>query len=181
MISSMSKKPDFDMETMANNIEKSQFALLKEAKSTNQERLKINGLNALRFEVVGSSKAAFGIDRTFLITLIDAGNEIIYINEWCRTSFFSEAKPEFINIVNSIKGLEGEPANDGSSASENKQASPPKIDPKPTALPPVVSPATSSSSGSPEDKLEILNGMLKKGLITQKDYDTKKAEILKSI
>ena len=34
---------------------------------------------------------------------------------------------------------------------------------------------------SPGGKLEELNGMLKKGLITQQDYDTKKAQILKSM
>lgn len=34
---------------------------------------------------------------------------------------------------------------------------------------------------NPGKKLEDLNGMLKKGLITQQDYDTKKAQILKSM
>ena len=181
MISSLGKKQSLDMETMANNIEKAQLALLKEAKSTNPERLKINGLNALRFEVVGTGKAAFGIDRTHLITLIDAGNEVIYVNEWCRTSFFSEAKPEFISVVNSIKGLEGEPINDGFRASPTKQAMPAKASTKSSALTSTAAPMPVISSGSPSDKLETLNSMLKKGLITQQDYDAKKAEILKSM
>jgi hypothetical protein len=181
MISSMGKRPDLDMETMANNIEKSQISLLKDANSTNPERLKINGLNALRFEVVGTTKSAFGIDRTFFITLIDAGNEVIYINEWCRTGFFPDAKPEFISVVNSIKGLEGEPINDGFRASPTKQAMPAKASTKSSALTSTAAPMPVISSGSPSDKLETLNSMLKKGLITQQDYDFKKAEILKSM
>lgn len=37
------------------------------------------------------------------------------------------------------------------------------------------------NTSSPSKKLQDLNGMLKKGLITQQDYDTKKVQILKSM
>lgn len=181
MISSFAKKPNMDIDEIANNLEKDQINLLKDGYSKNAERLKVNGLNALRFEVVGTGKGAFGREGTFLLTFIDAGNEVIYINEWCLTSGYLEAKTEFLNIVNSIKGLEGEPINDSLRTSTTKQATTPKTDPKPSSLAPVVSTASSASGSSPADKLEILNGMLKKGLITQKDYDSKKAEILKSM
>jgi hypothetical protein len=47
----------------------------------------------------------------------------------------------------------------------------------------VVTETAVSTTGSANitQKLEDLNMMLKKGLITQKDYDTKKSEILKSL
>lgn len=45
----------------------------------------------------------------------------------------------------------------------------PSIDPKKDDLP------------NPAKRLDDLNNLLKKGLITQKEYDTKKAEILKSL
>jgi hypothetical protein len=179
MISSMAKKPNLDMDTMANNFEKAQINLLKEGASKNSERLKINGLNALRFEVTGITKGVFGKDMTYLITLIDAGNEVLYINEWCPTSIFPETKPEFMNVVSSIKGLEGESITDGIKTTVSKQTVSSKVSPKTSA--PVASSAPVSPSGSPADKLETLNGLLKKGLITQQDYDAKKAEILKSM
>lgn len=40
---------------------------------------------------------------------------------------------------------------------------------------------TKDKNGTPQKRLEELNSMLKKGLITQQDYSTKKAEILQSM
>jgi hypothetical protein len=55
-------------------------------------------------------------------------------------------------------------------------------------LDPVVTPRPNAAVSSPQSsqsdsvkKLEDLNGMLKKGFITQKDYDMKKQEILKAM
>lgn len=108
LISSFEKKPNSDIEIMANNASNSQVAKLANASSKNPERIKINGLNAVRFEVSGTTKATFGKDMTYLITLIDAGKEILFINEWCPTAIFPDSKFEFIQITESIKGLEGE-------------------------------------------------------------------------
>jgi hypothetical protein len=180
LISSLSKKPNQDIDTMANNVERSQINNLKNGSSKNSEKLKINGLNALRFEVNGSSKGVFGKEMTFLITLIEAGNEIMYINEWCPTSVFAETKTEFLNIVSSIKGLEGEPVTDGIKTEITQQTTPINTIPQ-LPLPAPATLTSASSSVSLVDKLEALNDVLKKGLITQQDYDSKKAEILKSM
>jgi hypothetical protein len=55
----------------------------------------------------------------------------------------------------------------------------------PTAMTPAKSPVTSSAKTNtlpnPAAKLEQLDQMRQKGLITQKDYDAKKAEILKAL
>jgi NaMN:DMB phosphoribosyltransferase len=40
---------------------------------------------------------------------------------------------------------------------------------------------TKDNAPNPAKRLEELNDLFKKGLITQKDYDSKKAEILKSL
>jgi len=55
--------------------------------------------------------------------------------------------------------------------------------PKQVADAPVVAPQVTNSIPlpNPADKLDQLDQMRKKGLITQKDYDSKKAEILKSL
>jgi hypothetical protein len=180
VISSLSKKPNQDIEAMANNFERSQINTLKNGSSKNSEKLKINGLNALRFEVDGSSKSIFGKDFTFLITLIDAGNEIMYINEWCPTSVFAETKSEFLNIVNSIKGLEGESVTDLIKTEMVQQTTSINMIPQ-QSLPTPATQTSASSNVSLVDKLEVLNDVLKKGLITQQDYDSKKAEILKSM
>jgi hypothetical protein len=180
MISSTSKKANLDLDTQANNFERAQINALKDGSSKNSERLKINGLNALRFEVTGSTKGVFGKEMVYFVTLIDAGSEVIFINAWSPASVFPEAKPEFINIINSIKGLEGESVVDGIKTTITKQAMPTKASPNPSTLAPIT-PAPTGSVGTPADKLEALNGMLKKGLITQQDYDAKKAEILKSM
>jgi len=55
------------------------------------------------------------------------------------------------------------------------QATPPP--PAPAPAPQAAAPAAKS----PEDTLEELHGMYKKGLITESDYDTKKAAILKQM
>ncbi|CAN1524379.1 SHOCT domain containing protein [Burkholderiaceae bacterium] len=46
---------------------------------------------------------------------------------------------------------------------------------------PVSANSSKDSLPNPAKRLEELNDLFKKGLITQKDYDTKKAEILKSL
>lgn len=46
---------------------------------------------------------------------------------------------------------------------------------------PVGANSSKDSLPNPAKRLEELNDLFKKGLITQKDYDTKKAEILKSL
>ena len=160
------KKANLDIEQMANNMEKAQIALLKDGAAKNSEKIKINGLNAVRFEVVGTKKGVFGQDVTFLITLIDAGNEVLVLNEYCSTSSYPDNRLEFIAIADSIKGLEGDANNVNSVAPKQATTK--------------VTPA-SSSAINVVDKLESLNSLLKKGLITQQDYDIKKVEILKSM
>ncbi len=46
---------------------------------------------------------------------------------------------------------------------------------------PLIEPSAKNTLPNPAEKLEQLDQLLKKGLITQKDYDIKKAEILKNL
>ena len=142
-------------------MERSQIALLKDGVAKGAEKIKIHGMDALRFEVVGTKKGVFGREATFLITLIDGGNEILVFNQYAYTSNFLESKTEFIAITESIKGLEGE-----SSSLIGKSS---------------VQTVPGSGQGNSIDKLETLNGLLKKGLITKQDYELKKSQILQSM
>ena len=51
----------------------------------------------------------------------------------------------------------------------------------PAAQPAPVLPARAAASGTVEDRLKRLDSLLKQGLITQQDYDAKKAEVLKDL
>ena len=73
---------------------------------------------------------------------------------------------------------------DAPEASANTSIKP--VDPKTTsparsAIMPATTPMPASDLPNPAKKLEDLNVMLKKGLITQDEYNTKKAEILRSM
>lgn len=61
-------------------------------------------------------------------------------------------------------------------AQDAKQSTPPAVSANSTPAAVAAPPATSV-----EDRLKKLDGLLKKGLITRKDYDAKKAEILKDL
>lgn len=62
-----------------------------------------------------------------------------------------------------------------------KPASETSISPARAAITPAPSPMPASDLPNPAKKLEDLNTMLKKGLITQDEYNAKKTEILKNM
>lgn len=173
LIFSNLKMPTSDIQQMANNMERNQIALLKEGTSKNSERLNINGFSALRFEVVGTKKGVFGQGVTFMITLIDVGNEIIVINQFCPTDIYIDSKTEFILIANSTKSINSELSVITNNSIDSKSVTPSEVVSKPNS--PLQSETNSVT------KLELLNELFKKGLINQKDYDAKKSEILKSM
>ena len=57
------------------------------------------------------------------------------------------------------------------------EPAPPRIEPKPTP----TTPSSTSSKSSPEERLQKLQELYKKGLLDKKDYEAKKAEILKEL
>jgi hypothetical protein len=181
LVSGVNKTPTTDMMQMANNMERSQIALLKEGVAQNSEKIEINGFNALRFEVVGTKKGVFGEATTYLITLIDTGSEIIVINQFISTNEYLNNKSEFLRIANSTKQQlnNSDKITTGILDANAIQTIPTTSDSQLNKIPP--SKDINSTHSVITDKLSQLNNLKNKGLITQKDYDSKKAELLKSM
>jgi len=153
--------------TLANNLEKNQIAQMQDARSQNPEQLQINGMNAIRFEVVGKLKGLFEQAETYQITLIEADKQFILVNAYAPTNLYPRQKAAMQKIAATISGVEPSRTSTSQSAPVFTPAPTVRIDPKNTR--------------SPAQRLEDLKGLLKKGLITQDDYDSKKADILKNL
>ena len=149
--------------------------------------ISINGLNAIRSEFFDylNSKSY-----TFIHTLIESADEFIFVQEWCKTEDLTEMKPIFIKVADSIRGFSA-----SSISNKNNSEIIPVIQPiiqKPNIT---VEPTSVNATTKFENKVQSVNSeqsigakklielksLLDKGLITQKDYDSKKTEILKSM
>ena len=106
-ISAITRKPTTDYLTIANNLEKNQIAKMKNASSSNPEKLKIQGLNAVRFEVNGTLNGLFGSDETYQITVIEAMDELLVVNAYVPTADYPASKDEMQKIALDVTGLNG--------------------------------------------------------------------------
>jgi len=64
-------------------------------------KIKVNGLDALRAEISGSTKA--GIKVHYLTTVIKSSDRLIYVVSWSPESRFSLLKAEFESLANAVK------------------------------------------------------------------------------
>ena len=117
-IVSYKRKPTLEIAQMANNIEAAatKNPKLKDAISKNPEKLTINGMPAIRFEVTGTLAGLFGSSETYLYTLLEGDSEILVINTYAPTDKFDPAKSEFLSIASKITGI-GAPLQDGKQGS----------------------------------------------------------------
>jgi len=150
--------------------------------------LSVNAIPAWRYEITGNAKSGSKMALKYMQTFYEGSNEIISINIWTSLANFDNQKNEFIKIANSLTGLS--PPN-----LTKKEVNPVPVTTT-TSSPSLSSKSTNPNSQSPAfvstdpkkddlpnpvKRLDDLNNLLQKGLITQKEYDTKKAEILKSL
>lgn len=126
----------------------------------------INGFPATQVEVTGNLKTGQKLLLTYFLTFFETSDEVVLVNVWTSASSFQNKKSEFQKILNTISGV-------SPPASASSRASPIQIN--------VEKSSSLSDSSSGISRLNNLNELLKKGLINQKDYDLKKAEILKSM
>ena len=168
VIDAIARPATLSLATLANNLEKIQIAQMQDARSQNPEQLRIHGMNAIRFEVVGKLKGLFEQPETYQITLLEADKQFIRVSAYAPTNLYPQQKAVMQKIAASITGLEPP------RTSSSKPA--PVFTPAPAAVS-----VDSKNSRSPAQRLEDLKGLLKKGLITQEDYDSKKADILKNL
>ena len=159
VVNARKRKPNADFLAIANAISTAQASNLKDSTIANAKQLKINGMNAAQFEVTGTLKGLFGVQMTYFVTVLDGNDEILVVAEYAPADIFEKTKPEFMQMLLSIRGI-GDVG----------------------APPPDVNQATVANNPSNSmGKLDQLDAMRKKGLITQKEFDAKKAEILKNL
>jgi len=150
--------------------------------------LSVNDLPAWRYEVTGNAKSGSKMALKYMQTFYEGSNEIISVNIWTSLSNFDNQKNEFIKIANSLTGLSPPnlSKNEANPIPAIATTSSPSV-PSKSIIPNSQSPTLSSVDlkkddlPNPTKRLENLNDLFKKGLINQKEYDAKKAEILKSL
>lgn len=154
-----------DMLEFAKTKRIAQVAALKDGQGSEIDKILINGLPAWRFEVSGKSPTS-GRDLTWLLTFIDAGTEIVDIRAFMFTAGYSSHKEELGHLAYSIKGF------------VVPETPPVVVNDEKT---PVVSEKPHSATDTAASRLKDLNKLYEDGLITKKDFESKKKEILKSI
>ena len=126
----------------------------------------IKGFSVTQVEITGNLKSGQKPLLTYLLTFYETSEEVVLINIWSSANNFPAQKPEFLRIINTISGV-----------------SPPINAPAKSSPITINIENGSSASETPSSiyRLNNLNELLKKGLINQKDYDSKKSEILKTM
>ena len=171
VIDAIVRPATLSLASLANNLEKIQISQMQDARSQNPEQLRINGMNAIRFEVAGKLKGLYEQPETYQITLIEADKQFIRVSAYAPTNLYPQQKAAMQKIATTISGVE--PPRTPSTPSTQ---SVPVMTPTPAGVN-----VDSKNTRSPAQRLEDLKGLLKKGLITQEDYDSKKADILKNL
>lgn len=142
-----------------------QLGIMDNSSATETVQLEINGAKVWQTEVSGNLKTGTKPAYTYLMTFYDGPEELVLINSYALTTVYPIAKPEIQKVLATVTGVVATPL--------------------PTPRANVSKGSSSSASGtiskSPTEKLEALNDMLKKGLITQQDYNSKKVQILQGM
>lgn len=154
---------------------------MSDTKSSEISRTFIYGVPVLQFTVSGYLKSA-GINLTYFWTVFDLEKELLVVTTWTKTSNWDTEKISLTKLPELITGLPA--SNLNTSNNSNQTITPaPQIStqeiPVPVATP---SPSANVSTETPIAKrLRELNDLLKNGLITQSEFETKKKSILDSL
>lgn len=123
----------------------------------------IGGMSVTQVEVTGNLRVGQKPSITYLLTFYEGADEVLLISFWSNAANFPSHKEGFQKMLNTISGI---------SAATKSTATPSPIKIK-------VQKGSEVRSSNALERLNELNELLKKGLITQQDYNVKKAEILK--
>jgi hypothetical protein len=169
-----------DMMTYATNLEAAQAKLLDESQPSEIEQTTVNGLKAWRFEVKGKLKNLFGTKYTYLMTILEGGEEVVTVIAWTRTGNYERQKEELKKLAEGINGI----VVPNPVMLNPPSLSPSSIETKPQAA--SSSAALTSSSLQPQiksvaNRLRDLKALYKDGVLNKKDYEAKKKEILDSM
>jgi hypothetical protein len=145
---------------------------------TEIEMFMINGVRAWKMSITGISRTGeYRKPITYFQVLYEGSSQFAMLRQWTGEDRFQAAKGGFEATAASIQNLAGGIA--GSSKDSNKSSS--TLTPTANEIAKKSPQPINKASGDTASKLETLKQLLDKGLITQKDYDSKKAEILKSL
>jgi len=112
----------------------------------------------------------------YIVTILEGDNEILVINAYTPQSNYEKDKDELRKIAMDISGIAANPTTANVSIANPSQ----QVDEvQPTIRAPAVETTTNTSETS--NKLRELSKMLSEGLITQQDYEAKKADLLKNL
>lgn len=166
-----------EIEVYVDNARSSEATLLDDAVQTETERLNINGLNGWRFQTKGRVKSFMGAHVTRVVTILEGQNEVLAVKVWTRTSNFAEQKQELLDMARQVMGIA--PPKGTAAADRASGGSQPAATQTPEARTPILQPAT--ASGTASARLRELHKLYNEGVITEKEFENKKAEILKSM
>ena len=81
-VSTAVRAANSDMSVLVRNVAGRMVTTLDNAVNSNDEKLQVNGLNALRFEVRGKPKSIFARSHLYGVTILESDNELVVINAW---------------------------------------------------------------------------------------------------
>ena len=142
----------------------SQVAYISNEQQSDIEQLQVNGMPAWRFVVRGKLPNN-NQEITFMSTMIDSGTEVLELKSWIYSEKYYAHRDELNKLAFGIR-FSGSP--------------PTQV----TTSPPATVTTIQSSNKlppngkSPSERLRELKELYKDGLISEKDYESKKKEIL---
>jgi len=88
-ISSTTKKQNLDIETMANNLERAILngQKLKDITSAKAEKLTVNGMPAVRFEISGTLSGIFGQRIIYQYTILEGDKEMVVVDVYAPVDY----------------------------------------------------------------------------------------------
>jgi len=176
VINAREKKANASPEEISNAVEKGVIAALVDASSRNAEQFKIGETNAWRFEVQGKTKGVFGTSIVYIVTILEGDNEILVINAYAPADNIEKNRDELRKFALDVTGLTltKTKQNVTNIAIQNKNE-------EKTVTTENLSNESLQQSSSVSIKMRELSKLLSEGLITKDDYESKKAELLKSL
>lgn len=200
-ISSTTKKQNLDIETMANNLERAILngQKLKDITSAKAEKLTVNGMPAVRFEISGTLSGIFGQRIIYQYTILEGDKEMVVVDVYAPVDYMESNRHDLQKMAELVSGLHA--GNGTTPAAVSVRSQLPQATPEiatPTAqvqaespqtapipsVPSITDPAAAPAvdkSASATQRLQRLSKLLKDGVITQADFDSKKQEILKDL
>lgn len=123
------------------NVRGNQSKSLDDPQQSEIEKMTINGMKAWRFETKGKLRNLFGTRYSYLTTIIEAEQEVVFINAWTYTSRYENAgKEELKKLALSVTGIKSDTAQTAPSQTDTPQAAITNIDTLQSESWPVVAP-----------------------------------------